>query len=101
MAFSFFFMEHPLVGGYTPDKVALRRAVSLAFDGEAYIRHVMGGQPCRRSRPSRPSPGLRRGLQDRDERPRPGARKALLDLYGYTDRDGDGYRETPDGARWC
>ena len=26
-----FNMEHPLVGGYTPDKVALRRAVGLAY----------------------------------------------------------------------
>ncbi|MBL0125830.1 MAG: hypothetical protein IPP88_25300 [Betaproteobacteria bacterium] len=27
----------------------------------------------------------------------PASARALLDLYGYTDRDGDGYRETPDG----
>ena len=24
--------------------------------------------------------------------------KALLDLYGYVDRDGDGWRERPDGS---
>ncbi|MFX7898866.1 heme-binding protein, partial [Acinetobacter baumannii] len=24
--------------------------------------------------------------------------KALLDLYGYVDRDGDGWREQPDGS---
>src|SRR5207344_1042194 len=29
---AFFNMEDPVVGGYTPDKVALRRAVGLAFD---------------------------------------------------------------------
>jgi ABC-type transport system substrate-binding protein len=27
-----------------------------------------------------------------------GRAKALLDLYGYVDRDGDGWREMPDGA---
>src|SRR5438128_12294762 len=32
LTFSYFGMEHPLIGGYTPDKVALRRAISLAFD---------------------------------------------------------------------
>ena len=25
--------------------------------------------------------------------------KALLDIYGYVDRDGDGYREAPDGSK--
>lgn len=35
IAMSFFYMEHPLVGGYTPAKVALRRAIGLAFDGSA------------------------------------------------------------------
>ena len=27
----------------------------------------------------------------------PAAARALLDKFGYKDRDGDGYRETPDG----
>ena len=27
----------------------------------------------------------------------PARAKALLDLYGYVDRDGDGWRELPDG----
>jgi ABC-type transport system substrate-binding protein len=31
----------------------------------------------------------------------PARAKALLDLYGYLDRDGDGWREQPDGRRWC
>ncbi len=30
---SYFNIEHPLVGGYTPEKVALRRAIALGFDG--------------------------------------------------------------------
>ena len=29
----------------------------------------------------------------------PAAARALLDRFGYKDRDGDGYRETPDGKR--
>ena len=28
----------------------------------------------------------------------PARAKALLDLYGYVDRDGDGWREQPDGS---
>jgi ABC-type transport system substrate-binding protein len=41
---SFFNMEHPVVGGYTPDKVALRRAISLAVDVDREIRLVRRGQ---------------------------------------------------------
>ena len=41
---SFFYMDHPLVGGYTPAKVALRRAIGLAFDGpNAIMQRVFGG----------------------------------------------------------
>ena len=42
-AFTYFNMEDPLVGGYTPDKVALRRAIGLAFDGDGFVNHVFGG----------------------------------------------------------
>ena len=92
-------MDDPVVGGYTPEKVALRRAIALGYD-------VAAGDPpvraaARRSRRSRSWrrwwPATTRPAQ-RDERLRPGARaKALLDMYGYVDRDGDGWRERPDG----
>jgi ABC-type transport system substrate-binding protein len=98
MAFTFFFMEDPVVGGYTPEKVALRRAVGLAFDGEAYIRRVMGGQAVPAQSTIGPftsgyDPAYKSEMSDHD----PARARALLDLYGYTDRDGDGWRETPEG----
>ena len=40
----YFGMENPLVGGYTPDKVALRRAIALAVDLDREIRLVRRGQ---------------------------------------------------------
>jgi ABC-type transport system substrate-binding protein len=98
MAFTFFFMEDPLVGGYTPEKVALRRAVGLAFDGDAYIRRVMGGQAVPAQSTIGPftsgyDPAYKSEMSDHD----PARARALLDLYGYVDRDGDGWRETPEG----
>ena len=39
-----FNMEDPVVGGYTPEKVALRRAISLAYDIEREIRLIRRGQ---------------------------------------------------------
>ena len=98
MGMSFFFMEHPLVGGYTPDKVALRRAIGLAFDGNAYIRRVLGGLAIPAQSTIAPftsgyDPAYKSEMSDFD----PARAKALLDLYGYVDRDGDGWREQPDG----
>ena len=47
-------MEHPVVGGYTPDKVALRRAIALAYDVDEEIRLVRKARRCRRSAPIAP-----------------------------------------------
>jgi len=44
---SYFAMENPLVGGYTAEKVALRRAIALAVNVEEEIRVVQRGQPAR------------------------------------------------------
>ena len=93
-------MDNPVVGGYTPEKVALRRAIALAYDSRAEIRLVRkSARRCPRRPPSAPLTfGYDPNLQDDDERPRPGRARALLDMYGYVDRDGDGWREMPDGA---
>jgi ABC-type transport system substrate-binding protein len=99
MGMSFFYMEHPLVGGYTPEKVALRRAIGLAFDGDAYIRRVLGGLAIPAQSTVSPftsgyDAAYKSEMSDFD----PARAKALLDLYGYVDRNGDGWREQPDGA---
>jgi ABC-type transport system substrate-binding protein len=98
MGMTFFFMEHPLVGGYTPEKVALRRAIGLAFDGDAYIRHVLGGLAIPAQSTIAPfttgyDAAYKSEMSDYD----PVRAKALLDLYGYVDKNGDGWREQPDG----
>jgi hypothetical protein len=97
-------MEDPVVGGYTPDKVALRRAIGLAWTSSARSGSSAAARPSRRSPTSCRTPPATTRLQERDERLRPAARaNALLDLFGYVDRDGDGWRELPDGKplRWC
>ncbi len=98
MVMSFFFMEDPVVGGYTPEKVALRRAIGLAQDGEAYIRHVFGGNGIPAQSTIAPftsgyDPAYKSEMSEYD----PARAKALLDLYGWRDRDGDGWREDPQG----
>ncbi len=98
MVMSFFFMEHPLVGGYTPEKVALRRAIALAFDGQAYIRRIFGGLAIPAQSTIVPfttgyDAAYKSVMSDFD----PARARALLDLHGYVDRNGDGWREQPDG----
>jgi ABC-type transport system substrate-binding protein len=95
---SYFNMEHPVVGGYTPDKVALRRAIALGFDGREYIRGIFSGFGVQAESPFIPAtygydPAYRTLMAEYN----PARARALLDTYGYVDRDGDGWREAPDG----
>jgi ABC-type transport system substrate-binding protein len=100
LAFVYFGMEHPVIGGYTPEKVALRRAVALAFDADEAIRAIYRGQGIVAQSTVPPgafgsNPEVVGPLAEFN----PAKAKALLDVYGYVDRDGDGYREAPDGSR--
>lgn len=97
--FSYFAMENPVVGGFEPAKVALRRAISLGYDNAQEIRLVRRGQAVPAQSMLAPSaagfdPAFRSEMNDFDR----GRANALLDLYGYVDRDGDGWRDQPDGS---
>src|SRR3989449_9080 len=100
LTFAYFGMEHPLVGGYTAEKVALRRAIALAGDPDEWIRALYYGQAIVAQ--STVPPGAY-GFDPEVAGPlaeyNPAKAKALLDVYGYVDRDGDGYREAPDGSK--
>ena len=94
-----FNMENPVVGGYTPEKVALRRAIGLAYDTPREVSLVRNSQATVAQSPNLPftsgyDPKFKSEMSDHD----PARAKALLDLYGYRDRDGDGWRELPDGS---
>lgn len=104
--FSFFNIEDPLVGGLAPERVALRRALGIAFDSAAELRLVYQGQGVRAQQMTPPAnyghdPDFRSELGSGDL----ARANALLDTWGWLDRDGDGWREAPDGApallRFC
>ncbi len=96
---SWFNMEDPVVGGYTPDKVALRRAVGLAYDIDSEIRIVRRGSAIAAQAPMPPGTwGFDAAFRTEQSEHDPARAKALLDLYGYVDRNGDGWRERPDGS---
>jgi ABC-type transport system substrate-binding protein len=99
LTFAYFNMEDPLVGGYTPEKVALRRAIALGYNTRDEINIVRKGQAIPARTPYAPGvagydPDFRTHATDYDV----AKARALLDMFGYIDRDGDGYREQPDGS---
>jgi len=96
---SYFNMEDPVVGGNAPAKVALRRAVQMSYDTDYEIRIIRRGQAVPAQAPMPPGtygfdPTLRTDNSGYDV----ARAKALLDIYGYIDRNGDGWREQPDGS---
>jgi len=97
VTFTYFNMKDAAVGGYSNEQVALRRAIAMGFNIDELIRVLFAGNalPANQLLP----PGVNghdtslpaKSLYD------PVGARALLDRFGFKDRDGDGYRESPDG----
>ena len=97
-AYTYFNMEDPVVGGYKPENIALRRAIGLAMDIDREIRLVRRGMAIPAQSAIVPhTTGYEAGFKSEMSDYSPARANALLDLYGYTDKDGDGWRDRPDG----
>lgn len=97
--YTYFNMDDPVVGGYAPERVALRRAIALGYDNAEEIRLLrkplaIPAQGLVAPLVAGYDPAWRSGMNDYD----PVRARALLDLYGYNDVNGDGYRERPGGG---
>ncbi len=97
--FYLFNMDDPVVGGYTPAQVALRRAFSLGLDSQTIINYAYNGLGTLAQGPTLPNtqaydPKFKTECSEYN----PAKANALLDLYGFADRDGDGWRKRPDGS---
>ena len=96
-----FNMDDPVVGGYKPENVAFRRALVLSHDRSQEIAIVRRGQAIAAQSPV--PPGLIgfdptfHTIEQEYNAPRA---KALLDMFGYVDKDGDGWRDLPDGKQF-
>jgi len=97
ITFSTFNMRDPLVGGYSREKIALRRAMAMAYNPADEIAQMRLGQAIKAETMVPP------GVVGND----PGYRSSigydiklanqLLDYFGYK-RGADGYRTMPDGT---
>jgi oligopeptide transport system substrate-binding protein len=90
--------DDPVIGGFSPERVALRRALVHAHDRTQEINIIRKQQAIPAQSPVPPGvvgydPAFRAPATDFDT----AKSKALLDMFGYVDRDGDGWREQPDG----
>lgn len=98
VSFDIFNMENAVVGGYDPSKVALRRAIAIGFNRPQQISVLLRSQAIQAQSPIGPGVvGYDEKFHSTEQVYNPARANALLDVYGYLDRDGDGYRELPDG----
>jgi oligopeptide transport system substrate-binding protein len=92
----YFNMQDKTVGGLSREKIALRRAIAMAYKLEDQIRIIRKGQSIRAHYPIPP------GVAGHDAEYRssiahdPRAANALLDKFGYR-RGADGLRRLPNG----
>ena len=97
IAYDYFNMLDPVVGGYTPDRIALRRAIIMSYPTEQSLKTVWRNQAVAANQIIPPTQ-----TGHAPNRPNLGAydvqlANALLDHFGYKDADGDGWRDMPDG----
>jgi ABC-type transport system substrate-binding protein len=92
----YFNMQDRTVGGLEKEKIALRRAIAMAYKVDDQIRIIRKGQAIRAQYPIPP------GVAGHDPAYRssivydPRAANALLDKFGYK-KGADGYRRMPNG----
>ncbi|MEO7761351.1 MAG: ABC transporter substrate-binding protein [Casimicrobiaceae bacterium] len=94
--YTVFNMDDPVVGGYSKEKIALRRAIGFGYNEPEEISLLRQGQGLPATQPIPPNitghdPSIKRPYPYD-----PAAARALLDRFGYKDCDGDGFRELPD-----
>lgn len=89
-------MDDPLIGGYSKEKVALRRAIALGYDSGEDIALLKKGLALPAQTPLPPDvlgydPAYRSPV-----RYDPALARALLERFGYR-KGADGFRTQPDG----
>jgi len=96
ISYHFWNMRDPVVGGMSREKIALRRAMAMAYDVAGEVKVVRNGQAVEAKYPIPP------GVVGHDPAYRPITEydpklaNALLDYFGYK-KGADGWRTLPDG----
>jgi len=96
IAYVFWNMRDPIVGGLSKEKIALRRAITMAYNVKEHIAINLNGEAIALEYPIPPGvvghdPKYKNSVQYD-----PAAANALLDKFGYK-KGKDGWRTLPDG----
>ena len=91
-----FSFKDPTTGGYTPEKIALRRAIVMSYDVAEDIRLARYGQAIKAQSLVPPGVAGHDPTYRSSVRYDPPLAARLLDHYGYK-RGADGFRTMPDG----
>ena len=96
LTYTIFNFRDPVIGGFAPEKLALRRAIIMAYDVREEIEVVRKGQAVQAHMP------IPAGVVGHDPSYRtispydPALANKLLDRFGYA-KGADGWRRLPDG----
>jgi ABC-type transport system substrate-binding protein len=98
ISYHFWNMQDPVIGGYTKERIALRRAMAMAYNNVEEIKVVRNGQAVEINYPIPPGvvghdPAYKGGIQFD-----PAGANALLDRFDYK-KGADGWRTQPNGDR--
>lgn len=96
LSHTYFNLRHPVLGGLSKEKIALRRAIAMAHNVQEEMDIVWNGQAVRLQMPIPPGvvghdPAYRSSVTHD-----PKTANALLDKFGYQ-KSKDGWRSLPDG----
>ncbi|MEO8537695.1 MAG: ABC transporter substrate-binding protein, partial [Betaproteobacteria bacterium] len=91
ISYTYFNMDDPVVGGYTPAHIAFRRAIVMGYDVAEDIRVLRQGQGMAATQVVPPNMTGHDPSYDGRVPHDVGGAKALLDKVGWVDRDGDGF----------
>src|SRR5690606_18158597 len=96
ISYHYWNMQNPVVGGFAPEKIALRRAMAMAFSVENMINVILKGDGAKLHMPIPPgvagySPSYKSSIPYSVK-----AANMLLDRYNYK-IGADGWRKTPEG----
>jgi ABC-type transport system substrate-binding protein len=96
ISYHFWNLQDPVIGGLAKERIALRRAMAMAYSPAEEIKVVRNGQAVEINYPIPPGvvghdPSYRGGIKYD-----PAAANALLDRFGYK-KGADGWRTQPDG----
>ncbi|HTS20574.1 MAG TPA: ABC transporter substrate-binding protein [Casimicrobiaceae bacterium] len=95
----YFNMDDPVIGGMDNARVALRRAIAMVQDRKTLVDVVYAGQAVPANQLVPPGVSGNDPALPPAAPPDPAGANALLDRFGFSARDAEGFRLAPGGKR--